>query len=509
MYYQSCSTCHAQGTGTFENGEPLGHDWGAWTSDGDGTHSRVCKRDASHTEGGDCSGGTATCTERAVCTTCGGAYGETAAHRFTAEKAEEQYLKSGATCTEKAVYYKSCAACGLTSKGTADEATFASGEPLGHDWGAWTSDGDGTHSRVCKRDASHTEGGDCPGGTATCTEKAVCTTCGGAYGKTDPEHHADGCTPEWKTTETEHEQSYSLCGKVLVAREAHTFGEWTVTQAPTPHENGEQERTCAICAYKQTQTIPATGEVYHTITASAGVGGSISPVGEIAVREGASQTFTFTPDSRYAVADVTVDGVSIGAVQTYTFENVDRAHTIAVSFVKLRTFVDVPEGSYYEEAVDWAESNGITNGTDATHFSPDELCTRAQAVTFLWRKAGSPAPKSDVMPFTDVPVGSYYYDAVLWAVENGITLGTSATTFGPNETCTRAHIVTFLWRFERCPAAGGENPFSDVSSRAYYADAVLWAVERGITNGTSETTFGPDESATRAQIVTFLWRGRK
>ena len=509
VYYQSCSTCHAQGTGTFENGEPLGHDWGAWTSNGDGTHSRVCKRDASHTEDGECSGGTATCTERAVCTTCGGAYGETAAHHFTAEKAEEQYLKSGATCTEKAVYYKSCAACGLTSKGTADEATFASGEPLGHDWGAWTSDGDGTHSRVCKRDASHTEDGDCSGGTATCTEKAVCTTCGGAYGETDPEHHADGCTPEWKTTETEHEQSYSLCGKVLVAREAHTFGEWTVTQAPTPHENGEKERTCAICAYKQKQTIPATGEVYHTITASAGVGGSISPAGEIAVREGANQTFTFTPDSRYAVADVTVDGVSVGAVQTYTFENVDRAHTIAVSFVKLRTFVDVPEGSYYEEAVDWAESNGITNGTDATHFSPDELCTRAQAVTFLWRTAGSPAPKSDVMPFTDVPVGSYYYDAVLWAVENGITLGTSATTFSPNETCTRAQIVTFLWRFERCPAAGGENPFSDVSSRAYYADAVLWAVERGITNGTSETTFGPDESATRAQIVTFLWRCKK
>ena len=506
VYYQSCSTCHAQGTGTFENGEPLGHDWGAWTSNGDGTHSRVCKRDALHTEGGDCSGGTATCTERAVCTTCGGAYGELAAHRFTAEKAEEQYLKSGATCTEKAVYYKSCAACGLTSKDTADESTFASGEPLGHDWGAWTSNGDGTHSRVCKRDASHTEGGDCSGGTATCTERAVCTTCGGAYGETDPEHHADGCTPEWKTTETEHEQSYSLCGKVLVARAAHTFGEWTVTQAPTPHENGEQERTCAICAYKQTQTLPATGEVYHTITASAGVGGSISPAGEIAVREGASQAFTFTPDSRYAVADVTVDGVSVGAVQTYTFENVDRAHTIAVSFVKLRTFVDVPEGSYYEEAVDWAAQNGITNGTDATHFSPDELCTRAQAVTFLWRKAGSPAPKSEVMPFTDVPVGSYYYDAVLWAVENGITLGTSATTFSPNETCTRAHIVTFLWRFERCPAAGGENPFSDVSSRAYYADAVLWAVERGITNGTSETTFGPDESATRAQIVTFLYR---
>ncbi len=389
MYYQSCSTCHAQGTGTFENGEPLGHDWGAWTSNGDGTHSRVCKRDASHTEDGDCSGGTATCTEKAVCTTCGGAYGETAAHRFTAEKAEEQYLKSGATCTEKAVYYKSCAACGLTSNGHRRRGDLRIREPLGHDWGAWTSDGDGTHSRVCKaRRVAHQKAATAPAARRP-ARKRPSATCGGAYGKTDPEHHADGCTPEWKTTETEHEQSYSLCGKVLVAREAHTFGEWTVTQAPTPHENGEQERTLRDLRIQADADLPATGEVYHTITASAGVGGLISPAGEIAVREGASQAFTFTPDSRYAVADVAVDGVSVGAV-TYTFENVDRAHTIAVSFVRLRTFVDVPEGSYYEEAVDWAESNGITNGTDATHFSPDELCTRAQAVTFLWRKGRKP-----------------------------------------------------------------------------------------------------------------------
>ena len=508
LYYKSCKICMLSSKGTdseatFASGDknPNRHaeDPGAWQTDAD-SHWRFYTCCHLEVDRGAHQGGTADCLAPALCEVCFHSYGELGPHHFV-NQLNEFRLKSAATCTSPAVYYQSCSTCNAQGTGT-----FENGEPLGHDWGAWTSDGDGTHSRVCKRDASHTEGGDCSGGTATCTERAVCTTCGGAYGETDPEHHADGCTPEWKTTETEHEQSYSLCGKVLVARAAHTFGEWTVTQAPTPHENGEQERTCAICAYKQTQTIPATGEVYHLITASAGVGGSISPDGESAVREGASQTFTFTPDSRYAVADVTVDGVSVGAVQTYTFENVDRAHTVAVSFVKLRTFVDVPAGSYYEEAVDWAESNGITNGTDATHFSPDELCTRAQAVTFLWRTAGSPAPKSDVMPFTDVPAGSYYYDAVLWAVENGITFGTSATTFGPNETCTRAHTVTFLWRFERCPAAGGENPFSDVSSRAYYADAVLWAVERGITNGMSETTFGPDESATRAQIVTFLYR---
>ena len=183
VYYQSCSTCGAQGTETFTNGEPLGHDYGAWTSNEDGTHTRTCKHDASHTETENCHGGTATCTHKAVCTVCGGEYGEMAAHSFTAEKAEAQYLKSAATCTEKAVYYKSCAACGLSSKGTADEATFFSGNALDHDWGAWTSNGDGTHTRVCAHDAAHTETENCTGGTATCTHKAVCTVCGGEYGE--------------------------------------------------------------------------------------------------------------------------------------------------------------------------------------------------------------------------------------------------------------------------------------------------------------------------------------
>ena len=183
VYYQSCSTCGAQGTETFTNGEPLGHDYGAWTSNEDGTHTRTCKRDAAHTETNNCHGGTATCTEKAICEDCNAAYGELAAHDFTAETAEEQYLKSAATCTEKAVYYKSCAVCGTSSKGTADEATFTSGKPLDHDWGAWTSNEDGTHTRTCKHDASHTETENCHGGTATCTHKAVCMVCGGEYGE--------------------------------------------------------------------------------------------------------------------------------------------------------------------------------------------------------------------------------------------------------------------------------------------------------------------------------------
>ena len=254
---------------------------------------------------------------------------------------------------------------------------------------------------------------------------------------------------------------------------------------------------------------------YYTIKATAGAGGSISPSGNVSVREGRDQTFTITPDKGYAVANVKIDGKSIGAAKSYTFENVSRTHTIEVIFMKANgnpqtgVFVDVPEGSYYEEAVDWAVENGITKGTDDSHFSPDGICTRAQAVTFLWRTAGSPKPEIRTMPFTDVPVGSYYYDAVLWAVGNGITKGTSDTTFSPNMTCTRAQIVAFLWRSEKSPAAGIANPFADVKSTAYYADAVLWAVKENITKGTTSTTFSPNADCTRAQIVTFLWRCKK
>ena len=259
----------------------------------------------------------------------------------------------------------------------------------------------------------------------------------------------------------------------------------------------------------------SSGGSYYTIKATAGAGGSISPSGNVSVREGRDQTFTITPDKGYTVSNVKIDGKSIGTVKSYTFEKVSRTHTIEVIFMKANSnpqtsvFVDVATGSYYKDAVDWAVENGITQGTDDTRFSPDGICTRAQAVTFLWRAAGSPEPETRTMPFTDVPVGSYYYDAVLWAIENGITKGTSDTTFSPNMTCSRAQIVTFLWRSEKSPAAGSSNPFTDVAADSYYADAVLRAVREGITKGTTNTTFSPDADYTRAQAVTFLWRCKK
>jgi len=170
-------------------------------------------------------------------------------------------------------------------------------------------------------------------------------------------------------------------------------------------------------------------------------------------------------------------------------------------------FTDMPpKGNWAHDAIDWAIVTGVTSGTSETTFSPNVGCTRAQVVTFLWRAAGSPEPTSTNNPFTDV-TGGYYYKAVLWAVEKNITSGTSATSFSPNSTCTRAQIVTFLWRFEGEPASTTtNNPFSDVKAGAYYEKAVLWASETGVTAGTSATTFSPDATCTRAQVVTFLYR---
>ena len=170
-------------------------------------------------------------------------------------------------------------------------------------------------------------------------------------------------------------------------------------------------------------------------------------------------------------------------------------------------FADVKEDMFCYDAVLWAYNSGITTGQDATHFNPSGACTRAQVVTFLWRAVGEPEPRSIYNPFPDVPAGKYYTKAVLWAVENGITAGFKDGTFGPNKTCTRAQIVTFLWRFDGEPVPRSMyNPFPDVDVNAYYGQAVLWAVEHGITSGFKDGTFGPNKTCTRDQIVTFLFR---
>lgn len=185
-------------------------------------------------------------------------------------------------------------------------------------------------------------------------------------------------------------------------------------------------------------------------------------------------------------------------------------HTITVTgnseSTQKNPFTDVKKSDYYYDAVLWAYENGITSGTDATHFSPERTCTRAQVATFLWRTKGEPKPSAKNNPFVDVKESDYYYDAVLWAYENGITSGIDATHFAPDNTVERGQFVTFLWRAEGQPNASIDNPFEDVSENQYYTTAVLWAYENGITSGVDSSHFAPRDGCTRGQVAAFLYR---
>ncbi|MDO4281889.1 MAG: leucine-rich repeat protein, partial [Peptococcaceae bacterium] len=239
---------------------------------------------------------------------------------------------------------------------------------------------------------------------------------------------------------------------------------------------------------------------------------------------GKTVTITAKADAGYAVDAVKVTDrndksvkVTANSDGTYSFTMPASKVDVSVSFKAASVdpqpqptpenpFTDVADDAYYYDAVLWAVDNKITNGTSATTFSPNLACTRAQMICFLWNQAGQPDPTSEEMPFTDVAEGTYYHDAVQWAVEKGLAAGTSNTTFSPNATLTRGQTVTFLYRAAGEPAVNADSSFTDVADGAYYADAVAWAVQNGVTNGTSANTFSPDADCTRGQIVTFLWR---
>ena len=252
---------------------------------------------------------------------------------------------------------------------------------------------------------------------------------------------------------------------------------------------------------------------YDVTTPSKPENGSVTVDPERA-RSGSRVTVTVTPDSGYKLGELVVtdrDGKKLELTDKgngqYTFTMPSGKVEVAAEFVKeveVSPFADVATDAYYYDAVKWAVNKGVTNGVSETLFGPDQACTRAQIVTFLWRAAGSPEPKSG-SSFADVGADAYYAKAVAWAVENGITKGTSETTFHPDETCTRAQGVTFLYR-ALGKLAAAQAGFTDVAADSYYADAVNWAAENGVTKGISETLFGPDGSCTRAQIVTFLYR---
>ena len=223
---------------------------------------------------------------------------------------------------------------------------------------------------------------------------------------------------------------------------------------------------------------------------------------------GQTVTLTCIPDEGYRVARITGAELEDLGDNTYSFVMDNAPVALSVLFLREENpFLDVNETHFYYESVLWALQNGITTGVDAEHFGPVGACNRAQVVTFLWRAAGSPVPERTENPFTDVKADSWYTDAVLWAVENGITNGLTADTFGPDAVCNRAQVVTFLHRAYGSPAPGLlENPFTDVKTGSWYELAVLWALQNGVTTGASDTAFNPDGQCLRAQVVTFLYR---
>lgn len=274
---------------------------------------------------------------------------------------------------------------------------------------------------------------------------------------------------------------------------------------------GEKTAICTVTV--RTYSSSSSRPSYSITTPRKPENGSVTVDPERA-RSGSRVTVTVTPDSGYKLGELVVtdkDGKKLELTDKgngqYTFTMPSGKVEVAAEFVKeveISPFADVATDAYYYDAVKWAVKKGITNGVSETLFGPDQACTRAQIVTFLWRAAGSPEPKSG-SSFADVAADAYYAKAVAWAVENGITKGTSETTFHPDETCTRAQGVTFLYR-ALGKLAAAQAGFTDVAADSYYADAVNWAAENGVTKGISETLFGPDGSCTRAQIVTFLYR---
>ena len=379
----------------------------------------------------------------------------------------------------------------------------------------------------------HTNTETVAGKAATCAEDGLtdgvkCTDCGTwvtpqtvipATGIHTPETvpgKAATCTEAGLTDG----QKCSVCGAEITAQEAipalnHANAVYVAAKDATCVEDGNiacwscedcgeyfSDEGCIYSISADTVIIPAFG---HTVVIDPAVdpiddqpgwteGSHCSVCGEILVPQ--------MPISNYIPEDETpINGKS---KKTEESEEPEEPEEPAESG-DLK-FIDVAKDAWYYDAVYWAVENNITVGTSETTFSPEEPCTRAQIVTFLWRAAGCPEPASTENPFADVAADTYYTKAVLWAVENGITVGTGEGAFSPNAVCTRGQIVTFLARFAKAENTAAADCFEDVAADAYYAGAVTWAADNGITVGTSETTFSPDNECTRAQIVTFLYR---
>ena len=287
--------------------------------------------------------------------------------------------------------------------------------------------------------------------------------------------------------------------------------------------DGEKTAVCTVTVTAKTSGSSSSSSSsrpsYPITTPDKTENGSVN-ISSTSAKRGSVVTITVTPDAGYVLDKLTVtdkDGKELSLTKKsdteYTFVMPAGKVEITPSFVKQaeepsRVFVDVKTGDYFYDAVQWAVGKGITNGTSAETFSPEDPCTRAQIVTFLWRAAGSPVVNY-AMDLSDVAGDAYYAEAVRWALSEGITTGTSDHTFSPDAVCTREQAVTFLWRAAGSPTVSGESAFEDVGADSYYARAVAWAAQNGVTNGISQTLFGSGNDCTRAQIVTFLYRAQQ
>lgn len=456
-------------------GDDHTHTYGTTYSSDSTGHWKTCTECGANGEFSKHTGGTATCTAKAVCETCDQPYGELGAHKLTKTDAK------AATCTEAGnEAYWTCSGCGkyFSDENGINEIEKDSWvlKTLGHD--------------MTKTDAK----------AATCTEDGnneyyTCSRCGGVF---KDEAGTQATTVE---AETLKKLGHDWSNKDGICAVCHT-------KCDRVHKPGT---TCSVC-HKYTSYPYVPGAPTYPATAPAAPNGTVT-ISPANASKGANVTVTVKPNEGYelgslAVKDASGDLLPLADLGNgkYSFVMPDGKVSVEAEFVKTAatSFADVPANAYFADAVKWAVDKGVTNGLSDTMFGPYESCTRAQIVTFLWRAAGSPEPRT-ASSFTDVPASAYYAKAVAWAIENGITNGMTETTFAPDATCTRGQSVTFLYRALGKKVESSAT-FTDVKSDAFYADAVNWAVASDVTNGTSNTTFSPNADCTRAEIVTFLYR---
>ena len=486
-------------------GDDHTHTYGTTYSSDSTGHWKTCTECGANGEFSKHTGGTATCTAKAVCETCDQPYGELGAHKLTKTAAK------AATCTEAGYNeYWTCKTCGKYFSGEKGENAIA-------DLAAWkTGDGKINATGHNYGDITYTWSD----GNTSCTAKKVCSVCKDevteTVGTTSSVKTPATCTTKGTTTYTAAFKDEDFSEQTKDVDIAATGHDWSNkngicavchTKCDRVHKPGT---TCEVCG-KYTRR-PSTANSSNTVSVPSTPNGTMT-VNPSTASKGETVTITTKPSEGYELGSIEVldkngDALKLKDLGSgkFSFVMPDGKVSVKAEFVKTAptSFVDVPANAYFADAVKWAVDKGITNGLSDTMFGPYASCTRAQIVTFLWRAAGSPEPKA-MSSFTDVPASAYYAKAVEWAVENGITNGMTETTFAPDATCTRGQSVTFLHRALKGTASGSAN-FTDVKSDAFYADAINWAVANNVTNGTSNTTFNPNADCTRAEIVTFLYR---